>query len=325
MSARPATPPITPPTMLPIFASPLLGIVSPPPGSESAGSGPMTPAAASPGDEGAGVGDCGFAANGVFKEVASEGVSIWLGCFGSATADDGRTADASAPGDVNKGAGAEDRLGDGGRAAVGIVSELVGVGSVETSGVTTATCEATAATAGMLFSTGLFGPAAACSDGARIASGIVGASGIETALIVPIAEETAAACVVVGAAKRWSAAAEEGGGAAAEDDGGGGGGGEAREEAAPTTVVCACCACSAVVEVVTSVGVTTAGSAVVVVRIEVAAVRARERVHRRPLTVVIDSCGEAMQATGSKKETPAAFKVGDGGREIQAPWALSAY
>jgi hypothetical protein len=50
------------------------------------------------------------------------------------------------------------------------------------------------------------------------------------------------------------------------------------------------------------VGVATGGSEVV--RIEVAAVRARERVHRRPLTVVIDSCGEAMQATGSIKETP---------------------
>jgi hypothetical protein len=42
-----------------------------------------------------------------------------------------------------------------------------------------------------------------------------------------------------------------------------------------------------------------------VVRTEVAAVRARERVHRLPFTVVIDSCGEAMQATGSKRETPA--------------------
>jgi hypothetical protein len=48
---------------------------------------------------------------------------------------------------------------------------------------------------------------------------------------------------------------------------------------------------------VTSVGATTAGSGVV--KMEVAAVRARERVHRLPFTVVIDSCGDAMQATGS--------------------------
>jgi hypothetical protein len=34
-------------------------------------------------------------------------------------------------------------------------------------------------------------------------------------------------------------------------------------------------------------------------------VRARERVHRFPFTVVIDSCGVAMQTTGSWKETPA--------------------
>jgi hypothetical protein len=60
------------------------------------------------------------------------------------------------------------------------------------------------------------------------------------------------------------------------------------------------------VDVAISVVVVTAGgSCVVVVRIEVAAVRARERVHRRPLTVVIDSCGEAMQATGAMEETPA--------------------
>jgi hypothetical protein len=56
MSASPTTPPTTPPTMLPIFASPLAGIVSPPSESEPAGSGPMSPAAASPdGREGAGV------------------------------------------------------------------------------------------------------------------------------------------------------------------------------------------------------------------------------------------------------------------------------
>jgi hypothetical protein len=56
------------------------------------------------------------------------------------------------------------------------------------------------------------------------------------------------------------------------------------------------------VEVVTSVGVTIAGSSVM--KVEVAAVRARERVHRLPFTVVIDSCGEAMQATAYTEKRP---------------------
>lgn len=54
---------------------------------------------------------------------------------------------------------------------------------------------------------------------------------------------------------------------------------------------------------VTSVGVATEGSSVV--KLEVVAVRALERVHRLPLTVVIDSEGVAMQANSSWKETPA--------------------
>jgi hypothetical protein len=119
---------------------------------------------------------------------------------------------------------------------------------------------------------------------------------IGTGLIVPIAEETAA-CVVVGAAAGCSAGAE--GGGAADDTGGGRG-------ASAAALVCTAGAAAVVdVDVVTSDGATTAGSDVVRIEVEVAAVRARERVHRRPLTVVIDSCGEAMQATGSMKETPA--------------------
>jgi hypothetical protein len=217
MSARPATPPITPPTMLPIFASPLLGIVSPP--SESPGSGPMSPAAASPGEkEGTGlVVVCGLAARGVFTDVGSRGEPTVLGSAGSTAMDDRRMADSAAAGDVKKGAGSEDRLGDEGRAAVGIVSELVDAGTVGTavvlSVVATATCDATAATTGLLFSTGFFGPAAAGSDGTRFASGTVGASGMGTALIVPIAEETAASgvvVVIVGASTDCSAAGEEG-------------------------------------------------------------------------------------------------------------------
>jgi hypothetical protein len=102
----------------------------------------------------------------------------------------------------------------------------------------------------------------------------------------------------------------------ADDGGGGGGGGSA-------ALVCVCGGSTAVVDVVVSVGVTTADSRVVVVRMEeVAAVRARERVHRLPLTVVIDSCGEAMQAIGSIKETLARLKREDGEKENQAPRAL---
>lgn len=109
-----------------------------------------------------------------------------------------------------------------------------------------------------------------------------------------MAEETAA-CVVVGAGAGWSIAGDDGGGsAAAAEDGGGWG-------AASAAVVCAGGVSCAVVDVVTC-GCSTAAVSWVV-RTEVAAVRARERVHRRPLTVVIDSCGEAMQTTGSIRES----------------------
>jgi hypothetical protein len=50
--------------------------------------------------------------------------------------------------------------------------------------------------------------------------------------------------------------------------------------------------------VVRSVGAAAVGVATGV-EVDVAAVRARERVHRLPLTVVIDSCGVAMQAAQS--------------------------
>jgi hypothetical protein len=61
-----------------------------------------------------------------------------------------------------------------------------------------------------------------------------------------------------------------------------------------------CGACSAIVEAVGSVGATTVGAAAgVEIEVDVAAVRARERVHRLPFTVVTDSCGEAMQAAQS--------------------------
>lgn len=49
---------------------------------------------------------------------------------------------------------------------------------------------------------------------------------------------------------------------------------------------------------VDSVGAAAVGVATGV-EVDWAAVRARERVHRLPFTVVIDSCGEAMQAARS--------------------------
>ena len=83
--------------------------------------------------------------------------------------------------------------------------------------------------------------------------------------------------------------------AGAEGDEGGGGGGRTEDS---VVSVCICDAGSMAVEVVTSVGVTTEGSSVTGAM--VGAVRARERVHRLPLTVVIDSWGEAMQAIGQR-------------------------
>ncbi len=62
-----------------------------------------------------------------------------------------------------------------------------------------------------------------------------------------------------------------------------------------------CCvddASCAVVEMVDSFGAAVVGVAAGV-EVDWAAVRARERVHRLPFTVVIDSCGEAMQAARS--------------------------
>tara|TARA_R110002003_G_scaffold53_4_gene4655 strand:+ start:2657 stop:3217 length:561 start_codon:yes stop_codon:yes gene_type:complete len=186
---------------------------------------------------------------------------------------------------VKLGARREDWFESGGGTAVGIESELVVAGTVEEALVATTACEGI--TTGSAAATGPFGPASAGSDGSMIASasGVVVDDGIGIALIVPIAEETAA-WVVVGAAAGCSACVVE-----EEAAAGGGGGG------ASTELVCICGACSTAGEVVTSVGATTAGSGVV--KMEVAAVRARERVHRLPFTVVIDSCGDAMQATGS--------------------------
>jgi hypothetical protein len=77
------------------------------------------------------------------------------------------------------------------------------------------------------------------------------------------------------------------------------------------------------VDVVTSVGETTAGSSAMV---EVgAAVRARERVHRLPFTVVIDSCGVAMQAMARRRKRQQGLSGRGEETILQALWALWAY
>lgn len=111
-------------------------------------------------------------------------------------------------------------------------------------------------------------------------------------MIVPIAELAASVVDAMAGCSAGTVEVGEGGG-----------------EDCSMALDCICGACSMAVEVVNSVGVTIDGSSVV--EVEVAAVRARERVHRLPFTVVIDSCGEAMQATlvernankGSEEET----------------------
>jgi hypothetical protein len=173
---------------------------------------------------------------------------------------------------VKIGAGSEERIRDCTGIAVGFESEFVVAGTVRAAA-------ATAENWGR-FATGFFGPAGARTAGARSAAELLCAFCIGRASIVPIADEIAAAVDGAG-----------------DGEGAAGGG----EETA-TALVCAWGACSGEVEVVTSVGVTIDGSSVV--RLEVVAVRARERVHRLPFTVVIDSDGVAMQANGSLKETP---------------------
>lgn len=236
----------------------------------------------------------GCAAPGASAVVGSGDVPAWLVWLASTAGDVWSTADSAAPGAVNRGAGSDEASADGGRAAVNNVSELVGATGGGAAAASCTDSEGTAAAAGLLTATGRCGTATACWDCAgAAASGGAGADGIGAALIVPMAEETVA-CVVVGAAAGGSIAGDDGGGAAAKDDGDRGG--------ASAALVCAGGASCAVVDVVTC-----GGSAAVVswvVKTEVAAVLARERVHRRPLTVVIDSCGEAMQTTGSIKQTP---------------------
>ena len=105
-------------------------------------------------------------------------------------------------------------------------------------------------------------------------------------LIVPVADVAATSVVdvvgtVAGCCAGWSAGVVVEAGAVEEGGGGGGGGGDD----VWAVVVCICDVSSAAVDVVTAGGVAVDVSVVLEV---VRAVRARERVHRLPFTVVID-------------------------------------
>jgi hypothetical protein len=158
--------------------------------------------------------------------------------------------------------------------ATSIESELVGVageaaGTEETSGAADGS-----ETASSLTAAPGFGATATGGEGWIFASGADCATD-ETGLSVPVA------------------------GGASSDVGAGAGESSCGAEAAGAwaALVCSCCSSEVVVDEVNSLGVTTGGSEARVV--DVAAVRARERVHRLPLTVVIDSWGVAMQKTES--------------------------
>lgn len=185
-------------------------------------------------------------------------------------------------------------------------------------------------TAGLSSSAGPLGTAAVGSAGTTSAGGVTSADERGTALIVPVGED-AAAGVVVGAAAGCSAGCCDGcsaggpatsciGCACAAEEGTGSGDGAGGAGASAAALVCICGTCSAICEVLTSVGMTMVGSSGAAT--VVAAVRARERVHRRPFTVVTNSCGEAMQATNSSRKRQQGLKRRNREKEIRALWAL---
>jgi hypothetical protein len=237
--------------------------------------------------------------------------------------DDGRTA----IGDVSELVGiAVGTMSELAGTSVGAAAELVGTAKATTSEFvgarlvgrvkdTAAACEGTAdgpSDSG----DGCPGAAAAGPAGASFGSGAIRVDDVGTGLIVPIADVAAASVVDVdGAATGCSVGCSVGCSAAVVDEEGGGGGG-----GAAAVLVCICDASSTVVDEVTSVGVTTADSSVVVE--VVAAVRAREREHRFPLTVVIDSCGVAMRAKAHRKKRRLGLRRRDEGKVLQTPRAL---
>lgn len=114
--------------MLPIFASPELGIVNPA-SSLLLGSGEMMPAAESPeGKEGAAVTDGREEAETLgITDDGFAGTSVWLERSGTAWIDDASTAELNES--VKTAEGSEDRLAGGDGTAVSIESETVGAGA----------------------------------------------------------------------------------------------------------------------------------------------------------------------------------------------------
>lgn len=126
------------------------------------------------------------------------------------------------------------------------------------------------------------------------AGGELVASDMRTSALVPNAVVAAACDVGRGTIADCSPGENDAGGAG----GGGGGDGGCWDAGGLAGGCCVCGGCSATAEVVDSMGAAAVGVAIEV-EVGVAAVRARERVHRLPFTVVIDSCGVAMQAAQS--------------------------
>lgn len=109
---------------------------------------------------------------------------------------------------------------------------------------------------------------------------------MRTSLPVPAAEDTTTCDVGIGTIADASTEEETAG----AGGGGGGGGGSGCSDAEPPAAVCCVGTAAAIVDEVGSVGATADGTAAgVEVEVGVAAVRARERVHRLPFTVVTDS------------------------------------
>jgi hypothetical protein len=158
----------------------------------------------------------------------------------------------------------------------GVVSE-VAEGAVGDSAATETSAAVTTACV-VSISEGRPGAAATRAEGTRFAKVEDGVRD-EAVSLVPIVED-----VVSGGGASCAASVVE------VEEGGGGRGG------ASVVVVCICAASCVVEGGVDSVEESTTS---VEMSVDVAAVRARERVHRRPFTVVVRSCGVAMQKTHS--------------------------
>lgn len=172
------------------------------------------------------------------------------------------------------------------------MSELFGGGLAGGESGAAATCEGTT-TVSLVGEGALVGctSGAGADDGMTAGGGRV-ASDMRTSLLVPNAVDAATCGVGRGTIADCPSGEVNAGGAGG--DGGGGGCWDAGGLAAG----CVRGGCSAVVEVVDSMGAAAVGVAVGV-EVGVVAVRAWERVHRLPFTVVIDSCGVAIQAAQS--------------------------